>query len=175
MKKIHQFYLDFIAAELEASKKFILPDITDFNNSLKTMDSFLADPLKTRFGMKYKDKPKSADYYEEMQSEPPIQPRHLFRIDSIENTKVHHVYSAYVSIVNGEKAYFDCLIARPKGDSFEIISLFTWGIGRDGANKKHWYNSGGEEMKYADLKPVTETLRLLAPDDDEESMKMYLS
>jgi hypothetical protein len=175
MKKIHQFYLDFITAELEASNKSVLPDITDFNNSLKTMDSFLADSLKTRFGMTYMEEPESADYYEEMKSEPPIQARHLFKIDSIENDNVHQVYSAYVSMVSGKKEYFHCLVAKPKGDTFEVISRFTWGIGRDGSNQNHWYFSGGEEMKYTDLKPVIETLRLLSPDDDEESMKMYLS
>ncbi len=172
MKKIKQFLDDFIDAEHKAVCLSILPDIEVFNKQLEFMDTFLADDLKSNFGMRKKTVPKSDEYYEEMSTNPPITKRYLFKIDKIEKNEMF--YRAFVSMVDGKKDFFDCFIIKEVKEKLLITSRFTWGIGRDGINVDHWYNSGGEEMKYTDLKPIKETLRILSPEDNEENMKEYL-
>ncbi len=172
MEKIKQFLEDFIDVEHKAACLSILPDIEAFNKQLEFMDSFLADDLKSRFDMLKLTEPESDEYYEEMSVNPPMTKRHLFKIDEIGKNEIF--YRAFVSMIDGKKEYFHCFVIRELKGKLLITSRFTWGIGRDGINVDHWYFSGGEEMKYTDLKPIKETLRLLAPENNEENMKEYL-
>jgi len=172
MNKIHQFFLDFISAEEIAAKNKRLPDLKLYNTSLTHMDSFLSANLKTRFGMLHATEPRDENYYEKCKKMATVSPRFLFKIDKINNKESGTLYKAYTSDINSDKSYFHCMIAQPIENTFQIIPRFTYGNGRDGYNKNLWYNSGGEEFDFDKLK-AQEILRLIAPEDDDESMKMY--
>ncbi len=164
----------FIQAEVSAQLARLKPDLEAFNKQLAVMDEFLSESLKTRFGMLYLTELKSTGFYENAQNMEPITPRHLFVIRESNGKKRGNLYSVYVSDISSNKSYFDCLIVKPEGESFLIISRFTFGYGSGGRKEKHWYFSGGEEMEFSNLKPVTDVLHLLAPEDDEDAMKDYL-
>jgi hypothetical protein len=175
MQKIKRFISDFIEAEVDAHIAQLKPDVETFNEKLTKMDSFLSDTLKTRFGMLYMTEPEPSDFYDDVKDMDPITPRHLFIIREITNKKYGTLYVCYTSDISRNKSYFDCLICHRDGEVIQIVSRFTYGYGRNGSNKKHWYFSGGEKFVFEELKPVTDTLRILPPEDDEDSMKDYLT
>lgn len=174
MEKVKAFIEDFIQAEISTQLARLKPNLDAFNKKLAAMDTFLSENLKTRFGMLYLTELKSTGFYETAQNMEPITPRHLFVIRESNDKKRGNLYSAYVSDISSNKSYFDCLIVKPEGENLLIISRFTFGYGRDGRKEKHWYFSGGEEMDFSSLKTVTNVLHLVAPEDDEDSMKDYL-
>ncbi len=173
MEKIKLFLLEFIKAEYLAKRLSLLPDIAKFNEQLGIMDDFLVESLKSQFGMIQLEQPKRPAFYEKFAKFEPPAERYLFRIDKIGTVNPH--YRAFLSDLGDIKWYLDCLVLSEINGQLIITSRFTWGEGRDGSTEKHWYFSGGEKLEYSDLSPVTETLRLLAPEDDEACMKQYLS
>lgn len=175
MEKIKKFVLDFIQAEVEARIAQLNPDFETFNQKLANMDSFLSDELKTSFGMLYMTEPESEEFYDNVKYMDPIMARHLFIIKEVSNKKYGKLYLCYTSDVNDDKSYFHCLICKHDSQAIQITSRFTYGYGGDGSGKKHWYLSAGEKFKFEELKPVTDTLRILPPEDDEDSMKDYLT
>jgi hypothetical protein len=174
MQNIKQFIENFIQTEYEAKALSWQSDIDAFNKALEKMDNFLCDDLKGRFGMRKKEKPEPKEFYDQVNQIPPKkQSRYIFRIDKIGGEfNCHCVYVSQLGLM--QKCYSTALLVKEIEGKLTVFSRFTWGHGRPEKPKKHFYNSGGENINYKELKPIVETLRILAPEDDEESMEMYL-
>ncbi len=151
MEEVVKFLNTFIKAEHNTNLLSRKPDILLYNKALDTMDEFLRISLKQGLGMMKMDEPKYASFYEFADLVPVTKERYFFRLNKI-STDSNFLYCAYMSSIDGPRKYFNTFIVKPKLNSFEIVSVFTWGKGK--TSKNHWYYSVGEEMRYTDLKPI---------------------
>jgi hypothetical protein len=129
------------------------------------VNAFLEEDMLSVLGMDKLEEPKSAQYYEKIKKAQPITPRHLFRVEHIEDKSI--LFRAYVSDLSGDKSYFDCFIIQLKNETPSIISNYTFGYGRAGKEEKHWYLSGGAKINF-DKARIKEELRLQTAEDEVE-------
>lgn len=165
LTEIASFVEAFIAAECLAKQLERTPDVAAFNKQVDVVNAFLEEEMISVLGMDKLEGPKSTQYYEKIKKAQPITPRHLFRVELIEDKSTY--FRAYVSDLSSDKSYFDCFIIQLKNASPLIISNYTFGYGRAGKEEKHWYLSGGAKINF-DKAQIKETLRLQTAEEEKE-------
>jgi hypothetical protein len=173
MEEVEELFNEFSDAELKAYLARPDPDFKEFNKYLAAMDSFCVDSLKTTFGLMYISEPYPEDIYKALKQSAPPQKQTLFLVRKYNTRKFGLVYRGYLNDINGFLTYIDSLFVREIDEKFMIFSKFTFGYGRSGNRKKHWFFSGGEELKESDLKKPIETYRLTEPSTCEECKEDY--
>ena len=174
MEDVVLFFNEFIELEYKSKLAQLSPDIKTYNTIIEKVRNYVSKPLYIKMGLQNLESPEDDQFYEDAKEMEQPRARTLFKIDKVEYQKEIY-YMAYVSAVTSDMSYFHCFIAEPVKEKFQITIRFTYGMGRDGSTKKHWYNSGGKEIEFMVLRPIVDTIRLQPPEDDPDSMKQYNS
>jgi len=170
MKKIK----DFLNRLFEKEQKAI--DAGNYKNRFDEYNSY-AREIKTHMseptvglGLPVLEKPKPDFFYEE--SFYPLR-RHLYKISKYKNSKYEKLWVCYVSVANpynNIKSYDSVFIVSEIENNLKIIAKFN----KDYDTNRWKFSGGDRELDYYNLGELVNVHRIMAPDDDEWSMKEHI-
>lgn len=174
MEEINAFFQAYTEAECAAGHAMLRPDLDDYHRKLAHFQSFLVDELKDAMGMVHLAEPWPESMYEMYQHTPPKPPRHLFRIDRWNYPPYGQLYVLSVSAFSAilDKSYFHLFFVGSVGGKLKVLRLYFFKEVKEDVYE--WAPGAGKrDLVLEKLGPPAETLRLMAPEDDEASMARY--
>lgn len=175
MEEIKNALLDFFRLEAEAQTKDSIPDLEDYNNTVREMYSYTTRLLFEGLGVVLYDELQDEDYYEMYKDFPPNKPAILFKISHYKHAKYKDVWIGYSSINNPKAktlsaAYF---VIKEEG-KYLIAKRYSYTeFYTDGAKMQWEPGQGYSDLTFESLGELITIERYLEPDDYDNSLELY--
>lgn len=170
---IVEYVQRFLNLQAEAYSAYLKQDIKKLNPLVDKLNAFGTQHLQDQFGVSFQKKADDdiAALYEN--EDVACSPALLFMIKKYNYFQFGKVYRAYVSAINPHKKSFSkCYFIIQNKEKFTIIAQYSFIENR----KKHqpeWENNGGEDITISRLGKAIETIKIMAPTDDQKHLKEF--
>lgn len=184
MKEIVQFLDAFMEAEILVLKRFLQPDLEEYNKAVDAISQFTVKELEDGFGAKI-TRLKRPSYYERVKKYAPPTKRFIFRIDE-HKINEEKIYQCFLSKANPNnyKSYFsDFIVGFIEGQP-KILASYVYSDKGMGGEKRFYFHGGISNfntdfgqyqiLNTQILGELIKITRLMEPSDDQASMKEYL-
>lgn len=177
MEEVKRFIEEFFKVEANTATLKRVPDLDNYNSSVRNLDAFLIESLKGAWGYQIIDELEEEDIYEMLEGIPDDIPRHLFKISQYSHEKYGDVWVSYVSIQNPDsehKVLNEIIVIIKEGKGLKIATKFGYSrYDSNGTNYEWKIEAGQRELTFESLEGPIKIERYQLPVDSFDGLKHY--